>query len=577
MIVRRTPTGSRLQLHFLAALPLVVLAAACGDDGSSGSGGTGASSGGSGAACGDGICGPGESCSSCSTDCDPCASGAGGEGAAGSGGSGSATGGAGGSAPPPSCPATPEPARYPLELVSPRAAGSSPSQDPGTPAMPAGHRIFSAYPGLEYDIRAVVIGGAYPFTFTLADAPTGMTIDAGTGRIHWPAPNGASATPRITVTDCEGTQQSASWTITVGADAFRFVDAANGSDENPGTAESPWQTLDGVREGGSPSDIVYFRNGTYSTDGLVLDGSDTWVRVEMNASVHPVRWIAYPGENPVIDNGYSGPTDTGQFLRFIGTDDIPVYLDGLEIVGSWDKGMQFGAGSCDYPVFRRLDIHDIAEAIDGSNSAGIMTVANYPDPSVYAAYQDNDFHDNACGGIKQYSHQKLLWEDCQFRNSGDGPDLKSHVPRFEVRGCSFHDNSGGRAGLFGNMNEGQEGNELASGEIRYNMMLTPGSLAQIVNQDSQAAEIHLYRNTFVGDVLVLNADSDDGPFRFTRNVIVNESDETDHISLEGVSDPSVIIYLDNLTGYPADGIVDSGGVLQGQFTSFLGSRGHQLQ
>jgi hypothetical protein len=151
------------------------------------------------------------------------------------------------------------------------------------------------------------------------------------------------------------------------------------------------------------------------------------------------------------------------------------------------------------------------------------------------------------------------------------------VPRFEVRGCTFDDNTGATAGLFGNMHEGAEGDGQASGEVRYNIMLTPGSLAQVVNQDGMAAEIHLYRNTFVGDVLVMNADSDDGPFRFTRNVIVNESDEADHISIEGVSDPSVIIALDNLTGYPADGIVDGGGVLQGQFAMFLGSRGHQLQ
>jgi hypothetical protein len=44
-----------------------------------------------------------------------------------------------------------------------------------------------------------------------------------------------------------------------------------------------------------------------------------------------------------------------------------------------------------------------------------------------------------------------------------------------------------------------------------------------------------------------------------------------------VSDPSVIVYLDNLAGNPGDGIVDTSGVLQGSFTTFLGSRGHQLQ
>jgi hypothetical protein len=252
-----------------------------------------------------------------------------------------------------------------------------------------------------------------------------------------------------------------------------------------------------------------------------------------------------------------------------------VYLDGLEIINSWDKGMQFGSGT-DYAVFRRLSIHAINEAIDGSNSAGIMTLASYGDPSFYAAYQDNDFHDNAPGGIKQYSHMKLLWEDCQFRNSGGGPDLKASVPRFEVRNCAFLNNRGNMCGLFGNMHG--EGAEIASGEIRYNLMLCPDSpiIAMDVNQDGMAGEIHLYRNTFIGGVRVRNTDSADGPFHFEHNVIVNSSEATDHIDLEAVTDPSRISYSENLTGTFTDGVVDADGNLQGSYTSHLGTRGHAI-
>lgn len=110
-----------------------------------------------------------------------------------------------------------EPARYPLELVSPREAGTSPSPDDGSPAIPAGHRIFRAYPGLEYNIRAVVLGGSYPFRFELSDAPAGMTIDSRTGEIRWPKPSGEQSRPTITVTDAEGTTRSSPWMIKVGA------------------------------------------------------------------------------------------------------------------------------------------------------------------------------------------------------------------------------------------------------------------------------------------------------------------------------------------------------------------------
>lgn len=56
-----------------------------------------------------------------------------------------------------------EKARYPLELVSPRAAGTTPTENPTndqSPAMPEGHRICKAHPGVDYVIRAVVVGGS---------------------------------------------------------------------------------------------------------------------------------------------------------------------------------------------------------------------------------------------------------------------------------------------------------------------------------------------------------------------------------------------------------------------------------
>ncbi len=471
-----------------------------------------------------------------------------------------------------------EPARYPLELVAPRAPGTSPSSDPGTPAMPIGHRHFKAYPGLEYDIRAVVIGGSYPYTFSLADAPEGMTIDARTGRIVWLNPSGGTVTPTLTVVDAEGTEISSPWTVEVGTDGFRFVDANAGDDGAAGTIDAPWQTLAGVLANSTAGEILVLRSGTYTTQGMPTGGSDTWVRVEFNGVAQSVQWLAYPGETPVIDNGYSLGAPNSRFLRFYGSDDHPVYLDGLSITNAWDKGMQFTSGT-DYAVFRRLDVSGIAEAIDGSNSAGIMTLSSYADPSWYVAYQDSDFHDNASGGIKQYSHRKLLWEDLQFRDSGGGPDLKAHVPRFEVRGCAFLHNADGYCGLFGNLAMSDDTGETASGEIRYNLVLcgdSPTTWAMDVNQDGQASEIHLYRNTFVGTVRVRNTDSADGPFDFTRNVIVNSSTETDHVTFEAVDDPTRVTFDDNLVGTPADGIVDDNGELQGMYAEQLGTHGHVI-
>jgi hypothetical protein len=487
---------------------------------------------------------------------------------------------------------TAEPARYPLELVSPRAAGTTPSAGDRSPAMPAGHRVLRAYPGLEYNIRAVVIGGSYPYHFTLSDAPAGMTIDPRTGEIRWPNPRGGRATPTVSVTDAEGTSLTSPWTIEVTTDGFRFLDARRGDDSQPGTLEAPWKSLARIKSGGAAGEIVYFRAGTYTTAGMPTSGGESWRRVEFNGRFHPVRWLAFPGERPVIDNAYAAAadpattgsaTDTGQFLRLTGSDASPVYLDGLEVTNAWHIGLQFGSGTCDYAVFRRLSVHGIAEAIDGANSAGVMTLTSPSDPSWYTAFQDNDFHDNAPGGIKQYSQRKLLWEDCRFRDSGSGPDLKSDVARFEVRGCTFSNNRGRYAGLFGNMHPARGGE--VSGEVRFNRMLcggppglpgAPETLAMDVNQDGLAGVIHLYRNTFVGGVRVRNTDGADGPFHFSRNVIVNRSSGRDRITLESVSVPGRVTYTENLTGAPADGIVDAGGNLTGPYRSHLGTRGHGL-
>jgi hypothetical protein len=228
-------------------------------------------------------------------------------------------------------------------------------------------------------------------------------------------------------------------------------------------------------------------------------------------------------------------------------------------------------------VFRRLSIHDIAEGIDGANSAGIMTLANQAGPPWYSAFQDNDFHHNAPGGIKQYSQRKLLWEDCRFRDSGVGPDLKADVSRFEVRGCAFYNNRGAFAGLFGNMHPARGGQ--VTGEVRFNRMLcgdSPAVLAMDVNQDGLAGAIHLYRNTFVGAVRVRNTDQADGPFYFSRNVIVNSNAGKDRITLEQVSDATRVRYADNLTGTPGDRIVDGEGNLTEAHKSHRGSRGHEV-
>lgn len=463
-------------------------------------------------------------------------------------------------------------ANYPLELVMPRAAGTAPTA--GFNTISPGHRIFKAYPGLPYNIRTVAFGGAYPYTFALSNAPAGMTIDANSGEINWPSPSGPSATPTVTVTDAEGARQSSSWTITVTTSGFRFVDRARGTPTGTGTIDRPWQDLLQVYNAGETGEFVYFRSGTYTNAGIPRDGGEVWRRIVFNGSSQPMVWLAYPGETPRFDGGHTSG-DIGALIRFQPIDGTPVYLDGLEIFNFLNIGVQVISGTSDYNVFRRLRIHNMVAGINEGNPAGIMFTDSYEDPTQYAVIQDSEFFSlNNGGGLKFYSHEKVLVEDNVFRDSTDGFDLKTHVPRFEVRGNTFR-NIQHRA-LYGNLHFlGQR----ASGEWRFNNINTPAATVAVdVNQDGEASVIHVYRNTINGPVRVREVSSEDGPFHFYNNVIVNSSAGAagSHINFVNVAAPSRVVIRDNLVGNPGDGIIDSNGLLTAAFERYIGTRGHML-
>lgn len=468
-------------------------------------------------------------------------------------------------------------ANYTLELVSPRAAGTSPSS--GSDAISPQNRIFRAYPGLAYNIRAIIVGGAYPYTFTLSGAPSGMTINASTGEINWPNPPAGTVTPTITVRDSEGTERSSPWTITVGTSGFKFVDAANGQRHPTGNGgvSSPWRTLSDVVNGGSVNDIVYFRAGTYNALDLPRTSTGSaWERVEITDA--PNKWIAYPGENPVLDFGYRAGGEPGVIIR---PSSDNVYIDGFEARNARVIGLQLHSGS--FGVLRRnrfVDLNTSRANLDGSNSSFIMTMSAYSDSDVgggmgswgqYLAFQNNSFTNSPVDcALKTYSQWKMLIEDNTFTNNFIGVELKADMPQFTYRG-NRHTNISSIA-IGGNMHS-----LTTHGEINFNLVNSPsGQYALDVNQDGMAKRIDVYRNTFVGNVRVRNVDLQDGPFRLSNNVIVNSSSGSNRITLESILDLLRVTLLDNLTGSPGQSIVDGTGLLTANYQQHVGTRGHQL-
>jgi hypothetical protein len=480
----------------------------------------------------------------------------------------------------------PYPSLYPLELVLPRAAGTAAEgtrgvgNEPGAPlpAIPATHRIFKAYPGIEYNIRAAVIGGSYPYTYALRDAPPGMTIDAATGEIRWPSPS-ETASPTIVVTDMERVEVSATWTIAVGAEPFLFVDAERGAHypDADGSVDNPY--LDFVDVWRDPSarygDIVYFRRGVYSPDGIERGGvGGDWEGIDWGFE-HPQTWLAYPGEVPILDFGYEAGVDASPLFRVNGG-----YIDGFETINSRMIAFQISDGH--YNVFRRLNMHRHnpgGEELGGGNPASIMSTDG---ENWYTVIQDCEFHENpTAGGLKLYNEGRMLIEDNLFHDSDSGCDWKVGIERGTFRGNRLWALT--RAGIFGNMNTRFD-MFVRNGEIDYNFFdladLTEEFGAVILNWDSLAHRIDVYRNTIVGPTLVASVDAEDGPFVWSRNVIVNGEQGVpagSHIDHYEVSEPTRIILDENIVGDPSDGIVDAEGNLTEAYAEYRGTHGHRVR
>jgi parallel beta-helix repeat protein len=100
-----------------------------------------------------------------------------------------------------------------------------------------------------------------------------------------------------------------------------FFVSTNGSDNNPGTLNLPWRTLNKAASMLEPGDIVFIRGGIYQ-EAVDFSGSGT--------SKTPIKILAYPGETPIIDgNNYSIPRETGGALLELSGNYI--YASGLEV------------------------------------------------------------------------------------------------------------------------------------------------------------------------------------------------------------------------------------------------------
>jgi len=68
--------------------------------------------------------------------------------------------------------------------------------------------------------------------------------------------------------------------------------AKGGNDQNPGTLDSPWLTIQHAAENLAAGDTVHIREGTYHESVYIRQGG---------SEGNPITFSAYPDEVPIID------------------------------------------------------------------------------------------------------------------------------------------------------------------------------------------------------------------------------------------------------------------------------------
>lgn len=479
---------------------------------------------------------------------------------------------------------------YALEILSPTAALSS------------NHRVKRAYTGIPYEVRVAVIGGSYPYTYSLSNAPSGMSIDADTGVISWPSPASTATDITVTVTDSSSGSVSETWTITVGTSGFAFVDAVGGSDSNAGTLAAPWQTLQKVYDAPAHT-IVYFRAGTYNWWNEVSSGArQTYGQsygnsyyLEIAEGVRASQFIGYPGDTrPVWNFGYVAGVSEGVFLEFGGDNH---WVSGIACTAG--HAYLFKGGSGEKHTFYDLECYGFEGAEHGNNSAMWSNyVADSSDPPIGNIWQNIHAYDSPHALMIQiYTKHKLLVEDCTCHDMAEFFQAKANCSQFTVRRCNIYDIASytpygvGGVAISGNMNSETPplGNPpyRTYGEYCYNRVNvafvsgTDGVVFDLSQTGIQPwGPLYLYRNTFEGRCVIASLPSVDyGPMVLSNNVIVNEDGaETPYAYIYDQGTILGTITLTNNLGAPAaSAVTDASGNLQGSArTLYLGTRGWEV-
>jgi len=412
-------------------------------------------------------------------------------------------------------------AYQPLQVISPRASGT------GSPAIPSTHRIFSAYPGLAYKIRAQVVGGDYPYSFALNNAPAGMTVDS-KGYIRWPNPQANAQNIGLRITDSSGNSINTSWSINVQTSGFRFVDI-NAPTNGNGSLTSPYNSIANMALTAAATDIIYFRSGRYPVPARGTHTIGNASAYQWRNPDTATKWIAYPGASVTIDL-----TNNRYFYE---ATNVPFYFDGL----TFYQGREYffrAISTSTYVTFldNTFDTLTLERPNYNSNQETYFTM--HGGKGYFLTFQGNKFSGfRGTQGIGSlYDQDTILVENNHFtdfsgaNSTGQVLAFKTAIINLTLRGNVVILPASSDFGIMGSSLNSQftggteHGTYSENIEVLYNYFRHDGSGLVEFNRFNNQRTTWVYRNTFASRLQMTYLDVDcNGPWIINNNVFQNAS------------------------------------------------------
>jgi len=426
-----------------------------------------------------------------------------------------------------------------------------------------------------------VIGGAFPYTFSLSNAPSGMTINSRTGVITWINPQTSASNIVVTVYDKDGDFTTATWSITVtdSTDDFIFVNSSYSGTET-GSITQPYNSVQDIMDLGSAAlnKIVYYRSGSYAVpnDNSTYVGGATGCGLSADGGRAHI-WIGYPGESVTFNMSGVNASYATWFEAIDGTDATlnGIWFENVTIQSPRRAG--WWLYNVDYFTMYNCTIDDCLWNDSGGNPGGVKIMDNTGPFSYYNYIVDSNFTDftTAHGIGSLYHTNKMLIE----RNLISGQSANPYtLPAIAIKDgnqyITVRKNQvvGYDRAIAESLNAVFY--ECLYNEICYNYFAeqTGG-----FNRDGNQGTTWLYRNTIVGNLTFENIGegSCEGPWYLENNVLQNSATGGITYYYNCGSNPSSCLNLaSNLNA--SSGIVDASGNLQGDYTSYLGTAGWQI-